>query len=370
MGLRTCTAFLWSLSLSAPHFASPSVPLFVPSMGMIAAILGAPSLAESWGTFCSWALPLAPESPPPSTQGPASCSAEGTALPGAELCTEGKELTQKPKFSGPQTTVSPSRELQLSQHKRQGCRAVPSPASCEKHKGTLFLPSTSKHSCFGLPASAFCSHPTLDGVQVQSHRALVTSLLALQPAHCCLAPSCRQHRLPLPQVSHPVGAPAPAGRDPSTVPLPPGLVPSKASPFASLPPRGFVHIPSGAALPLYLLTALHPTAALLCSLRCTACSSSPSRCTTGTAAGAFSCSELLYRGQLLFVKAFFVSAGWRSPALRSGFVRGQGVYKYFIPRCVPVNSVTYFGLMMYVCLDFFPMDVFVPCLFVFTNKAY
>lgn len=127
-------------------------------MGMIAAVQGAPSLAESWGTSCSWALPLTPGSPP-STQGPASRSAEGTALPGAELCTEGMELTQKPKFSGPQTTVSPPRELQLYWHKRQAIGlspAWPAARSTGVCCSAPVLPSTAALGSLP-PTSAGCS---------------------------------------------------------------------------------------------------------------------------------------------------------------------------------------------------------------------
>lgn len=54
---------------------------------------------------------------------------------------------------------------------------------------------------------------------------------------------------------------------------------------------------------------------------------------------------------------FFLSAELCGPALGSGFVGGQGVCIYFVPRCVPVNSVSYFGLMMYMLVWF--------CFFVF-----
>lgn len=216
------------------------------------------------------------------------------------------------------------------------------------------------------------SHPVLDGVQVRSHTALVTCPLPLQHAHRCFAPSCRQHHPP--QGSHqppltPCGAPTRTG---------------EGSQHSPTPPRPFqqsiaLHLPaalglcphsqwsSSAPLPAHCSAShCHPA---LCSLHCSAAPPAPSARPAAQLAQqqCLFCSELSCRGQLLFVKAFLLC--WVPQPSAAVWVC-QGVYRYFIPRCVPVNSVTYFGLMMYVCLVFFPMDVFVPCLFVFTNKAY
>lgn len=115
------------------------------------------------------------------------------------------------------------------------------------------------------------SHPVLDGVQVRSHTALVTCPLPLQHAHRCFAPSCRQHRPP--QASHqppltPCGAPTRTGEGSQHSPTPPR--PFQQSIALHLPATpGLCPLPSGAALPLYLLTALHPTATLH-SAPCTA----------------------------------------------------------------------------------------------------
>lgn len=222
--------------------------------------------------------------------------------------------------------------------------------------------------CLGSLLPGMPSHPTLDGLQVRSHRAPVTCPLALQRAHPCFAPSCRQHHPP--QGSHqlplsPRAAPTPTVRDPSTVPLPPQAFPAKRCPSPSCHPGPLSPFPVEQLCPFScsLLCIPPPPCTLLPALQCcTACSISPSH----TAAGAFSCSELLYRAQLLLVKAFFLC--WVVQPSTALWVC-QGVYKYLIPRCVPVNSVTYFALMMYVGLNCFPMDVFVPRLFVFTNKA-
>jgi len=77
-----------------------------------------------------------------------------------------------------------------------------------------------------------------------------------------------------------------------------------------------------------------------------ACSVTPSRCTS------IAQRRCLFLLGAVFLRAsscegFFFSAGSCGPAPRSGLARGQGVYVNFIPWCVPVNSVSYFGPMMY-----------------------
>lgn len=146
------------------------------------------------------------------------------------------------------------------------------------------------------------------------------------------------------QVLH--GAPAVTGTEASNDPTP-----RKVQPCTFLLPQGLSPHPSLLNPGSYQLLLLawdpqvQPHTRLGQLQHCVTCSITP-YCTRSTIADAFSHSELF--PETSCSEGCCCLCGGCAAQPRSGFVRARGVCVCFIPWCVPVNSVSYCGLLLYV----------------------